>query len=136
MTGDCLVELGFRAVSRESRAEPLGVAGLVELPVQVDWFAHRKRVRLTRDQLAQRIATAIRGAQPVGLMFHHALMDEAELGDAASLLRLVAGHPSARARPMIELVGRRPVREEARLVPNRGSAAPPGRCRGRGAPRG
>ena len=118
VTGDCLVELGFRALSRESRTEPLGVASLVELPVQVDWFAHRKRVRLTRDQLAQRIATAIRGAQPVGLMFHHALMDEAELGEAASLLRLVAGHPLARARPMIELVGEATgAREEVRLVP-------------------
>ena len=105
VTGDSLVELRFRAVSRESRAEPLGVPGLAELPVQVDWFGYRKQVRLTRDQLAQRIATAIRGAQPVGLMFHHALMDEAELGEAALLLRLVAVHPSAHTRPMIELVG-------------------------------
>ena len=51
-------------------------------------------------------------------MFHHALMDEAELGDAASLLMLVAGHPLARARPMIELVGEATdAREEARLFP-------------------
>ena len=41
-TGDALAELGFAALSREPRAEPLGVPGLRELPVQLDWVAHRR----------------------------------------------------------------------------------------------
>ena len=107
VTGGCLVELGFKALSRESRAEPLGVSGLVELPVHLDWFAHRKGIRLAREELAQRLASEIeRGRRPIGVMFHHALMDEAERADAASLLELVADHRSARAQPMIELIGR------------------------------
>ncbi|MGH2987514.1 MAG: hypothetical protein ACRDLO_12620 [Solirubrobacterales bacterium] len=107
VTGKCLVELGFRALSRESRAEPLGVPGLIELPVRLDWFAHRKRVRRTREELAQRLASEIGGGRrPVGVMFHHSLMDDAELRDAALLLELLVGHPSAGVRPMIELIAR------------------------------
>ena len=104
VTGECLVELEFSALSRESRAEPLGIPALVELPVQLDWFAHRKRIRLTRGEVGETLANGIGGGQPVGVMFHHALMDDAELGDAALLLGLLAGHPSARVRPMIELI--------------------------------
>ena len=40
-TGRCLAELGFEVLSREARAAPLDVPGLRELPVSVDWFAHR-----------------------------------------------------------------------------------------------
>lgn len=107
VTGECLVELGFTALSRESRAAPLRVPGLVEVPVRLDWFAHRKRIRLTLEELGQGLASEIRsGPQPVGVMFHHALMDEAELADAGLVLELLAGHPSARVRPMIELIAR------------------------------
>ena len=53
VTGECLLELGFAALSRESRAAPLDLPDLVELPVHLDWFAHRKRVRLSRDELAR-----------------------------------------------------------------------------------
>jgi hypothetical protein len=108
ITGACLVELGFRALSRESRAAPLRVPGLAELPVRLDWFAHHKRSRLTREKLAEKLAREIGcGGGPVGVMFHHALMDDAELADAASLAELVAAHPSARVQSMIELVGAR-----------------------------
>ena len=73
--------------------------------MHLDWFAHRKRIRLTRAELAERLASEIDGGErPIGIMFHHALMDDAELRDAASLLELLAGHGSARARPMIELI--------------------------------
>jgi hypothetical protein len=106
VTGKCLVELGYAALSRESRAQPLDLPALVELPVRLDWFAHRKRIRLLRAELAERLASEIARARgPVGVMFHHPLMDAAELCDAAFLLELVAGHPSARVQSMIELVG-------------------------------
>jgi hypothetical protein len=102
-TGQCLAELGFRAVSRESRAAPLGVPGLRELPVAVDWFARRRGVRLTPDELGERLAAAL-SAAPAGVMFHHELMDAAELRRAGDLLRLVAEHPNARPEPMAALV--------------------------------
>ncbi len=94
-TGECLAELGFSVLSRESRAEPLGVAGLRELPVSLDF------VRLEPDELARRFAAA---APPVGVMFHHAEMDDAEMDRAGELLALLAGHPRVVARPMMALV--------------------------------
>jgi hypothetical protein len=106
VTGKCLADLGFRVLSRESRAEPLGVPGLVELPVDLDWFARRKRIRLTREERMQMLASRIRrGGGPLGVMFHHAVMDRAELEDATLMLELVAAHPCARALPIIELTG-------------------------------
>src|SRR5918999_234315 len=103
-TGHCLAELGFRVLSREARAEPLNVPGLHELPVRIDWFARRHGTRLTLAELAERIAQAIATDGPVGVMFHHALMDGGDMERAAELLTLVAGHERAVARPMMELV--------------------------------
>ena len=57
-------------LSRESRAEPLGVPGLRELPVRIDWS------RLGPAELARRLAAAVASGEPVGVMFHHAEMDE------------------------------------------------------------
>ena len=84
-------------LSRESRAEPLGVPGLRELSVHVDW------VRLAPDELDERLAAAIRAGGPVGVMFHHEEMDAASLDRAADLLDLLAGHRSVRVRSMMEL---------------------------------
>jgi peptidoglycan/xylan/chitin deacetylase (PgdA/CDA1 family) len=99
-TGRCLVALGFRVLSREARAAPLGILGLAELPVTVDWFAHHRRVRLTSGELDARAAAAIRDGRPVGVMFHHAAMDEDERVAAGALLGRIAGHPAARSVPM------------------------------------
>ena len=96
-TGAVLAELGFAILSRESRAEPLGISGLRELPVQLDW------VRLTPDDLDARLAAAVRGGGPVGVMFHHAEMDAAEMARACELLDLLAGHTQARVQPMMEV---------------------------------
>jgi Uncharacterized protein conserved in bacteria (DUF2334) len=94
-TGKCLAELGFTVLSRESRAEPLGVPGLRELPVSLDF------VRLEPDELARRFAAA---RPPVGVMFHHAEMDDAAMARAGELLELLAGHDRVAARPMMALV--------------------------------
>ena len=107
-TAECLLELGFRALSRESRAEPFALDGLAELPVSVDWFAHRKGVRLTREQLGERLAEASRGSAPVGLMLHHAVMGPAERDALAQLCDLLAEHPRAAVRPMGTLVAAAP----------------------------
>jgi hypothetical protein len=94
-TGLCLAELGFAVLSCESRAEPLGVPGLRELPVSLDF------VRLEPDELARRFVAA---RSPVGVMFHHAEMDTEAMDRAGELLALVARHPAAVARPMMEWV--------------------------------
>ena len=94
-TGLCLAELGFSVLSRESRAEPLGVQGLRELPVSLDF------VRLEPDELARRFAAA---RPPVGVMFHHAEMDDSAMARAGELLALLAGHGRVVARPMMALV--------------------------------
>jgi hypothetical protein len=93
--------LGFAALSREARAESFGVAGLAELPVTVDWFAHRNGTRLTWPELGDRIAAALTDPpRPVGLMFHHAIMDPAEMARASELLAMLAEHEAVAAYPM------------------------------------
>jgi peptidoglycan/xylan/chitin deacetylase (PgdA/CDA1 family) len=104
-TGRVLAELGFAALSRESRAAPLGVPGLAELPVSVDWFAHNHGRRLEPRELAGQIAAAIAAGGPIGVMFHHAVMDGADMRRAAELLGVLAGDERVRAARMIELVG-------------------------------
>jgi peptidoglycan/xylan/chitin deacetylase (PgdA/CDA1 family) len=98
-TGRSLVELGFRVLSRESRAAPLGLAGLRELPVHVDF------VRLEPDDLARRAAATIRAGGPLGVMLHHEVMDAAAIRRAGELAEVVAAHPGARPARMIELAG-------------------------------
>ena len=94
-TGTALAELGFRVLSRESRAEPLRVPGLFELPIHIDW------VRLSWLELGARIARAIQSGGPVGLMCHHAVMED--MGPMSELLGLFAGHERVRPERMIEL---------------------------------
>jgi peptidoglycan/xylan/chitin deacetylase (PgdA/CDA1 family) len=95
VTGDCLARLGFRVLSRDRSAEALNIAGLKELPVSVDWFAKRKGERLGPIELGSLIAEAINDKAPVGIMFHHAVMDSGERQAAAELLALLAGHNRA-----------------------------------------
>lgn len=103
-TGEALRACGFRVLSRDVTARPLGINGLCELPVRVDWFARRKGLRLSREELGASLAAAVGDpASPIGVMFHHELMDEAELTSAGELLALLAAHPSARCRLMSSL---------------------------------
>ncbi|HEX5733902.1 MAG TPA: hypothetical protein VF131_13800 [Blastocatellia bacterium] len=102
-TGDCLIRLGFRILSRDSSAAPLDISGLCELPVRVDWFANRKGVRLNTCEVGLLVADAVRDAKPVGVMFHHALMDGDERRAARELLALLAANSRARCRPMQSL---------------------------------
>lgn len=103
-TGEALRAAGFRVLSRDATARPLGVEGLCELPVRVDWFARRKGVRLSPEELGASLAEALNDAgSPVGVMFHHELMDEGELKRTGELLALLSAHPSARCRLMSAL---------------------------------
>ncbi|MGH2734414.1 MAG: hypothetical protein ACRDKZ_02445 [Actinomycetota bacterium] len=103
VTGQCLVELGFRVLSREWRAARLSRPDLQELPVRVDWFAHRKQVRLTRSEFGALLADSVGGPGPTGIMFHHAVMDRDERSAAGCLLQLLADHPRARVHSMLTL---------------------------------
>ena len=103
-TGGCLIRLGFQILSRDSSAAPLNIPGLCELPILVDWFARRKSARLNADQLGALIADAAISAKPVGVMFHHALMDAGERRAAGELLALLAAHHRAHSQLMQSLV--------------------------------
>jgi hypothetical protein len=100
VTGDCLVRLGVRILSRDHTAKALGVSGLAELPVRVDWFAKRKGSRLSLNEVGVLIADAVKQSSPIGIMFHHAVMDAGERQAAGELLALLAEHIQARCELM------------------------------------
>ncbi|MFQ5631495.1 MAG: glycosyltransferase [bacterium] len=97
----CLVELDFKILSREHRAKPVGLASLRELPVHIDWFAKKHGVPLSREQIGAQLALEIYKGGPVGIMFHHAIMDENEQAAASELLFLLATHGNAKCRSMM-----------------------------------
>jgi hypothetical protein len=97
-TAHAVCDLGFSMVSREHRAEPFGLDGLAELPVHLDF------ARLAPDELDSRFAALVLEGGPVGVMFHHAVMDREAFDRAAELLRLLARHESVRARHMLTRV--------------------------------
>ncbi len=99
-TAECLTELGFRVLSRDATAAPLNLPGLVELPVRIDWFAKRKSERLSYPCLGKQIAEALVERQPVGIMLHHAVMDETELFRLGQLLAVFSAHANASCRQM------------------------------------
>jgi hypothetical protein len=114
-TARCLVDLGFKVLSREATAPAFDVSGLIELPVRVDWFAHRKRVRLSRIEFGELLAANIEPAGPVGIMFHHAIMDRDERLAAAELLTFIAEHDRVRTHSMLTLTDPR----QSTVVPGR-----------------
>ena len=100
---DVLAPLGFEVLSRDSTAEPLERADLVEIPVTVDWFGHHKGVRWTRQEMGERLAASIRHDRAVGVMLHHAVTDEVDLAGIDDLLALVASHANAQVTTIMAL---------------------------------
>jgi hypothetical protein len=103
-TARCLVDLGFHVLSRDAGAVPFDVAGLVELPIRLDWYAHRHGVRLTLAEWGAALAAAVSPTQPVGIMLHHAVSDAEEQAAILQLLEALAGHERARSAPMMAVV--------------------------------
>jgi hypothetical protein len=97
-----VADAGLAVLSRESRAEPLGVDGVCELPVSVDWL-QRGGVRLTRPELGTALATAARSGKPTGVMLHHAVMDADDRRGVAQLLAMLTTMPSVRLATISEL---------------------------------
>ncbi|MGA9773571.1 MAG: hypothetical protein WBV94_31360 [Blastocatellia bacterium] len=119
VTGDCLVRLGFQILSRDSSVEPLNLSELFELPVRIDWFAKCKGARLDLNQLGVLISDAIKAAGPVGVMFHHAVMDDKERTAASELLALLATHNQAQCRLMRAIAGKQSHSITSRIQSNR-----------------
>jgi hypothetical protein len=99
-TGAALVDLGIGVLSRDRTAEPLGLDGLRELPVQVDWFAKRKGVPLGRDAVGEQLAARAGEPAPLGVMLHHAEMDTEDLTAMDELLDVICAHDRARCLSM------------------------------------
>jgi peptidoglycan/xylan/chitin deacetylase (PgdA/CDA1 family) len=102
-TGRCLLDSGFRVLVRDSTAARLGLEGLQELEVQVDWSARRKGMPVGRQEVGRRLGDACRRG-PTGVMLHHALLGREKRADIERLLALLAGHENARCTPMSSLV--------------------------------
>jgi hypothetical protein len=111
-TADALEGLGFAALSRDSGASPLGhLPAIVEVPVHLDWLKGRQKRRSTAGELGRAVAAAARDHRVVGVMLHHAEMNEAEREGVGALLAEVAGHPNARWTRMADVVRGAPQRE-------------------------
>jgi peptidoglycan/xylan/chitin deacetylase (PgdA/CDA1 family) len=104
-TADALAELGFAALSRDSGASPLGdLPVIAERPVHLDWLKGRQKRRSTADELGRALAAAAHERSVVGVMLHHAEMNEAEREGVGALLAAVAGHPNARWTRMADVI--------------------------------
>ncbi len=100
-TAACLKQEGFALLSRDITAKQLD---LMELPVSVDWFGHRKQVRLTPGEIGASLGAAVSSQGPVGVMLHHALVNDDEREMIGELLKLLAAHSQGRCRLMRDLV--------------------------------
>lgn len=111
-----LAEGGWRALSREHRATPQ--QALPELPVHVDWSRLVREARAAGQPIAHAVSAAMADAlratlpetrtpatpvmhpSPVGLMLHHAAMDDDERRVLGELLDRWAFHPRSAWRRM------------------------------------
>lgn len=100
-TAACLRLEGFTLLSRDVTAARFNTPDLVELPVSIDWFGHRKKVRLTPNEIGDLLSKA---RAPVGVMLHHALVDDEERKRIGELLKLLSSHSQANCRLMRDLV--------------------------------
>jgi hypothetical protein len=103
-TAACLRQAGFSCLSRDVTATEINTAALRELPIAVDWFKQRKGVRLKPDEIGDSLGAAPRGGGPVGVMLHHAVMDQNEHKLLAELLRLVSSHANSRCVLMRDVI--------------------------------
>lgn len=103
-TAAVLCDLGFTALSRDLTAEPFGIPGLAEPRVGFDWFAKRKGVALTRDELGSHLADRVAAHGTLGLMFHHGVMDDTDFSGVEELVALVSRHQAVEMLSMAQVV--------------------------------
>ena len=105
VTVDCLAELGLRSLSLDATAAALDMQGLSALPVHVDWCKAKGSLAEKRAARSHWLSAAFASAATVGLMLHHAVMDEEDLSEVEQLLQLLARHGETRCRLMSQLIG-------------------------------
>ena len=103
-TATCLQKEGFTLLSRDITAPRFNTPGLMELPVSIDWFGHRKGVRLTPNEIGDSLSKAASAQSPVGVMLHHALVDDDERRRIGELLKLLSSSSQVHCRLMRDLV--------------------------------
>jgi predicted deacetylase len=91
----------YRVLSRNAGAMRLDTAGLVELPVAVDW-QKLEGAEAGGSALGAAITDAAAQDRPVGVMLHHAAMTEDGCRALAALLDLLARHERARCLTMMD----------------------------------
>ena len=104
-TATLLAALGWQALSRSRGAQPVQCV-LPELPVDLDWSKHWRAGG--PDAVASALGAALRAraadGAPLGLMLHHAAMDDTERRALSDLLAAAATHPRLRWHPMRTLL--------------------------------
>jgi peptidoglycan/xylan/chitin deacetylase (PgdA/CDA1 family) len=95
--------LGFKALSRDVSAAPLLVEEIVEIPVSIDWSKHRRAEAVDLAVIGNILAAGV-GLPRVGIMLHHAVMDEADLSALRELLQLICEHRSIQCIPMRDFI--------------------------------
>jgi hypothetical protein len=102
-TAECLRDAGITVLSRDASAAALDAAGLVECPITSDWLWKRQGARVPRGEWAGTFADAIGTADlPIGVMLHHAVMDDEERQGVGALLGLFRNQPNVRLVSMSE----------------------------------
>lgn len=102
-TPSVLAAQGFRALSRDRRAQPPQDA-LAEIAVDLDWSKYRGDTVALASAWARALSERSADGRPFGLMLHHAAMASEELAELAALLASLASHPCLRWRSMRELL--------------------------------
>ena len=103
-TAASLRDEGFTLLSRDITARQFNTANLMELPVSIDWFGHRKNVRLTPNEIGSSLGAAVTSQASVGVMLHHALVVDDEREMIGELLKLLSSHSQVRCRLMRDIV--------------------------------
>lgn len=85
-TVDALQVLRFRALSRDAGAAPLRLEGVGVIPVHVDWMKHRLETAPDLLRIATLIGEACLREDELGLMLHHAVMQDADFEALSELL--------------------------------------------------
>ncbi len=101
-TARALRDRGFTILSRDATAPRAELPGLIECPTTIDWFAKRHGVRLGDLEWAVAAAREFAGQTPVGLLLHHAVMDDREFDRLDALFALVARHAACRPCSLVE----------------------------------
>lgn len=103
-TAACLQKEGFTLLSRDITAKQLDTPALTELPVSIDWFGQRKKVRLALDEIGASLSAAVSSQAPVGVMLHHALVDDEEREMIGELLKVLSSRSQVHCRLMRDIV--------------------------------